>query len=75
MYTLYVSKSEKKLEVKKAKKVLQNLEYRDHVTRYNNCYYICLKRAPLMEKAKEIKNNWITELEEELNALKAIEIK
>lgn len=75
MYTLYHSRKEKIIEVKKAKKALQGLDYKDHVTRYNDCYFICSKRSLLVEKAKEIKAEWIAEVQKELNALEAIEIK
>ncbi|MFK4167216.1 hypothetical protein ACI2LM_13300 [Paenibacillus lautus] len=74
MYTLYHSRKEKVIQVKKARKALQDLEYTEEVTRYNDCYYICLKRDPLMQKGREIKEQWIAELEEELNLLKVIEI-
>ncbi|PAD72820.1 hypothetical protein [Paenibacillus campinasensis] len=75
MYSLYYSKKEKVIEIKKAKKVLQKLEYTDEVTRYNDCYYICSKRSPLVEKAKEIHGEWVAEIEQELRALRSIEIK
>ena len=75
MYTLYHSRREKSIRVSKAKRALQDLEYTNEVTRHNDCYYICLKRAPLMEKAREIHREWIAELEDELTLLKLIEIK
>lgn len=75
MYTLYHSRKEKIIEVKKAKKALQGLDYKDHVTAHNDYYYICSKRSLLVEKAKEIKAEWIAEAQEELKSLEAIEIK
>ena len=72
MYTLYHDKSKKEIKVSKAKKVFQNLNYTDDVTRYNNCYYICKTKKPLVEKAEEMKRNWIDELEEQLNKLNEI---
>lgn len=54
MYTLYHSRKDKVIEIKKAKKALQDLEYTEEVTRYNDCYYICSKRSPLLKKAREI---------------------
>lgn len=74
MYTLYFSRKDKVIQVKKAKKALQNLEYSEKATQYNSCYYICSKRAPLLEKAKEIKQKWITELEDELKVIKEIKV-
>jgi hypothetical protein len=74
MYTLYFNRSEQTIKVSKAHKALQNLNYTDEVTQYNSCFYICSKRNPLIEEAKEIKRIWISELEEELNAVKEIKL-
>lgn len=74
MYTLYHNKSERIIEVKKATKGMSNCTYTDEVTYYNGCYFICLKRKPLMEKAEEIKQSWIKETEEILKKLKEIKI-
>jgi hypothetical protein len=74
MYTLYFQKSEKVIQVSKARKALQNLNFMEEVTRYNDCYFICTNRKPLVEKAKEIKQDWILELEKELSAMKEINI-
>jgi len=74
MYTLYHRKSERIIEVKKAKKIFQNLEFTEDVKEFNDCYYICSKRKPLVEKANKIKQEWITELENQLQAVKEINI-
>lgn len=74
MYTLYYQRSEKVIQVLKAKKVFQTLNFTEEVTSYNDCYFICSKRKPLIEKAKEIKQGWVLELEEELNSIKEIKI-
>ena len=75
MYTLYHSRKEKVLQVKKAKRALRNLEFTEEVTEHNDCYYICLKRAPLVAKAREIRQKWISDLEEELSVLNWMDIK
>jgi hypothetical protein len=74
MYTLYFKKSERKIKLSKSHKSMQNLDYTDKVTRYNDCYFVCSERIPLKEKAKEIKQNWIEEYEEALNSIKEIKI-
>lgn len=75
MYTLYFDKNRSEIKITKAKKVMQNLNYTDNVERYNNCLYICMKRKPLVEKAKEIRAEWIAEAKENLAKFEAIEIK
>jgi len=74
MYTLYHNRKEKIIEVKKAKKAIRDIEYTDEVTFYNSCYFICLKRKPLMDKTKEIKQNWISELKKEIESIEAIRL-
>lgn len=72
MYTLYVRKEKMIIEVKKASKAMSNCTYTNEVVRYNDCYWVCLNRKPLMEKAKEIKESWISELEGKLEKVKSI---
>lgn len=74
MYMLYHNKSSWQIEVEKPKKVLENLNYTEELTYYNEYYFICLNREPLVEKAKEIKQAWIDELESALNDLKQIKL-
>jgi len=74
MYTLYHNKPTNTLQVNKAKKALQDLHYTDEVTLFNNNYYLCAKRKPLVEKAEEIKQSWIEECEQQLAALHAIKL-
>lgn len=74
MYTLYHDKANKEIKVMKAKKAMQYIKYTEEVTSYNNCYFICLKRKPLVVKANEIKQKWISELEKELSLVKDIKI-
>ena len=72
MYTLYVKKEKMIIEVKKASKAMSNCTYTNEVVKYNDCYYLCSNRKPLIEKAKEIKESWISELKEKLEKAKSI---
>ena len=74
MYILYFNKSERKIKVSKAHKAFLNLNFTDKVAQYNDCYFYCSDRKPLKEKGKEIKQNWIDELEEALFSTKEIKI-
>ena len=74
MYTLYHKKDEGIIEVKKAHIGMRDCNYTDDVTCHNDCYYICLKRKPLIEKAKEIKKSWLDELEEKMRKIESIEL-
>lgn len=74
MYMLYYDKKLWEIEIKKPKKVLENLNYTEEVTYYNDCYFICLNRDPLVKKAREIKRAWIEELESALNDLKQVKL-
>lgn len=74
MYILYHDKKSGKIEVKKPKKILENLNYTEEVTHYNDWHFICLNREPLVEKAREMQQTWIVELESALNKLKQIKL-
>jgi hypothetical protein len=74
MYTLYFNRSRKEIELKKARKAFQNLNYTEEAVKYNDCIYICAKRKPLVDKAKEIQQNWVLQLEEELKVINEIKI-
>ena len=74
MYTLYYKRSEKVLKVTKATKVFHNLNFTEEVSVYNDCYLYCSKRITLVNKAIEIKQRWISELENDLNSIKEIKI-
>lgn len=74
VYTLYFEKSRKILKVTKARVGMSNLVYEEEAKRHNDCYFICLKRKPLVLKAKELQRQWIEELEQEIKEVKAIEI-
>lgn len=74
MYTLYVNKQTLELKVKKAKTVLLKEEFTDQVTAYNQNYYFCNNRKPLVDKAREIKAEWIRQTEYKLNQLNSLKI-
>lgn len=74
MYTLFHKKSECKIEVKKAGRGMSHVHFTEEVSCYNDCYYVCLKRKPLVEKAREIKASWIKELEEKMDKVESIKI-
>jgi hypothetical protein len=74
MYTLYYSRKEKTIKVTKARKALQNLNFTEEVTRYNDCYFICSNRKLLIEKAKDIQNEWLLELVKELETIREINL-
>lgn len=40
-----------------------------------NHYFICLKRKPLLDKAREMKEQWLEEEKEKIMKIEAIEIK
>ena len=75
MFKLYFNKKENKIEISPMGDTLMVTEANDKITLYNEYHYICNDRKSLMEKANEIKSNWIAELEKELNEIKEIKIK
>lgn len=76
-YTLLVDWKGKTLKVSKPTVGMRTPDviYTNDVKRYNESYFICLKRKPLKELAENIKAGWIADLEFELKRVKAIEIK
>lgn len=74
MYTLYISQDEQIIKVAKAHKSLQSLAYTEDVVRYNDCYFLCKERKPLVAQARIIQQQWIAELEEALRTVQAIKI-
>lgn len=74
-YTLYVSKNDAKIVVKKASTVFKNCKFTDDVVAYNDCYYFSTNRKKLIEKAKEIKNQWVEEARKTLEKYESIEIR
>jgi len=76
MYTLYRDKKDRELKVQKAKEIFTRspLLFTEEVTAYNNCYYFCKNRKPLVKKAEEIRTAWATELEYQLHKVNSIKI-
>ena len=74
MYTLYYDKEKRELKIQKANKSMQNIPYYDDVFKFNDCYYTCLTRNPLKEKAKEMLAEWIYEAEENLKKFQNIKL-
>lgn len=76
MYTLYHSKDDCELKVTKAKEVFTRspLLFTEEVTSFNNCYYFCKTRKPLVAKAEELRTAWATELEYQLYKVNNIKI-
>lgn len=80
MYQLYVNKKEYgnkyELKVKPLQAAFKKRDFviTDEIMRHNNNYYFCKNRKSLIEKAKQIKQEWINEVEQELGKLKDIKI-
>ena len=74
MYTLYHNKKEKIIKVSKCGKALQNCNYTDEVTRYNDCYFLCKKRKPLIDFANSLKEKWLIDAEKEVEEIRNITI-
>ena len=51
------------------------IEPTEEVTSYNNCYYVCLYKEKLFEKAEEIRKSWIDEAEKHYNDMLNVKIK
>lgn len=74
MYSLYYDKEKGIIKVKKTSKILQNVEHKEEVTYYNSCYYLCLYRKPLVELARQMRDEWVEEYEGKINDLKSLKI-
>lgn len=57
MYSLYHKKEESIIRVHKTRAALKDKEHKEEVTRYNDCYYLCLKRKPLIEFARQMRDD------------------
>lgn len=84
MYQLYFSKEDiygrnniYKIEIKPLQAGFKKTftELPDAPYKYNDCYYLCAKRKPLVNIATEMKQQWIKELEGKMELIKSIEIK
>lgn len=76
MYSLYIDKKEKIIDVNEERKssVLSRQEFKKEITQYNRFIYLCLDKEPLVKMAKEIKEKWISEAEAELEEIKKIDL-
>lgn len=76
MYSLYIRKKEKALDITEIKGsgVLSKQEFKKEVTQFDSSIYLCLDKEPLVEMATEIKEEWISEAEAELDKLRKIDL-
>ena len=74
-YELYYNKREGKIEVRLIGNISKFMEPTEEVTFYNSCYYICLDKEKLFEKAEEIRKSWIDEAEKHYNYMLNVKIK
>jgi len=74
MYTLYHDKNKRQLKVQKAKPIFLQDMFTDEVTVYNGNYFFCNNRKPLVDRAREIKAEWLAELEDQLNTVENIKV-
>lgn len=77
MFRLVVDKRYHKLTIEPMGKMInsQKNNVTEKVTRHNDIIYVCLHRKPLKEKATEIKDQWIKDIEKELEEVKNTIIK
>lgn len=75
-YTLLVDWKKKTLKLSKPTAGMRTPDviYTDEIKRYNDSYFICLKRKPLKEKAEQIKAEWIRDLEDQLQTVRDLKI-
>lgn len=74
MFMLYYKKEKGEIKVSKAKKVFHKEKFTEEPSIYNDCIILCSKKAPLVKAAEEMKNDWVKELEEELEKIKSIKV-
>lgn len=76
MFSLYHNREKHELVIKPAKlnQLMIILDKPEEVVYYNYCFFVSNNRKALKKKADEMKNTWVTELEEELKAIKAMKI-
>ena len=73
MYQLYFKKEDFELRVEPLTAWAKDIT--DIPKRFNDCIYVCNNRKALRELAKQIKAEWIAELEEKLENAKNIKVK
>ena len=76
MYNLLCNKRELEIKIVKVTSRGQHLhtEYTDEVVKFNDYYFVSTDIKALREKAVEIKEGWIFELEGKLNTVVSIKI-
>ncbi|WP_097026160.1 hypothetical protein [Clostridium peptidivorans] len=75
MFQLYFNKKKKELKIAPLKNLMiDKSKITNEVTRFNDCYFVSLNRKALKDKANAIKEEWIKEVEEELNQFKNLKI-
>ena len=74
-YELYYNKREGKIEIRSIGIISKFMQPTEEVVLYNNCYYICLDKEKLFEKAEEIRRSWIDEAEKYYNDMLNVKIK
>ena len=82
IYQLYHDKEKGDLRVSPIQRVFDNTyidkaltdKPQDYIYCYNDCYFFSLSRKDLVQKAREIKEEWIKELEVKLEMYKNIKI-
>lgn len=76
MYKLYFSKRDFVLKIEPIGGLMvKENQVTDEAIKFNDFFYVCNNRKILREKAKEIKERWIKETEENLSKFKNMEIK
>ena len=76
MYELYHDKNKHEIRIKPLRNLFDHVRSQLNETplRYNDYYWFCTARKPLVELAKKIKDSWIGELEESLDRVNKIDI-
>ena len=74
-YELYYKKREVNIEIKPIGVISNFIEPTEEVVFYNSCYYICLDKEKLFEKAEEIRKSWVDEAEKHYNDMLNVKIK
>lgn len=82
IYQLYHDKEKGILKVSPMKKTFFNTyidkdlanQQQDYILYYNQCFFFSLSRKALVQKAREMKEEWIKELEVKLDICKSIKI-
>lgn len=73
MYSLYFNKNKCEIVLKKMGKIILG-NPTEEVKQFNDCYYISTNRKALKQKGMEIRERWIEETRERLEALESIKI-